>query len=97
MSKKGGPTDGVYDNPKKQTWEDVKVDDKGREVGEAIHAAKRWQAHSYISSYAQVDNALKTITSIDSKLTLDLLLTKAAAKAFSKIFKHKGGLTVAHV
>lgn len=43
-----------------------------------------------MSSYAQVDKALKTIHAIDSKLTLETLLVKAAAKSLSKTFKQQG-------
>jgi len=40
-----------------------------------------------MSSYCSIDKALATLTSFDSKLTVDALIVRAASKAFSKIFK----------
>lgn len=42
-----------------------------------------------MSSYCSVDKALKTLNNFDSKLTIDQLVTRAASKAFLKIFKTK--------
>jgi len=42
-----------------------------------------------LSSTATVDHLLKTLSSFDAKLTLDLFLVKATSKALSKILKAK--------
>lgn len=74
----------------------MKLDAPAKSVGDNIQAAKKLQAHVYMSSYAQVDQALKTIQALDAKLTLDTLLVRAAAKALNKTFKQQG-VTVVHV
>lgn len=42
-----------------------------------------------MSSYCSVEKALKSLAAYDSKLTIDTLMTKAASKAFVKVFKLK--------
>ena len=42
-----------------------------------------------MSATCTVDEILKTLTSFDSKLTLDVFLVKAASKAVSKVLKAK--------
>ena len=83
--------DGKFDknNLFKQSWDDVILDAPSKSIGDSIQAAKKYQAHSYMSSYAQVDQALATLQAFDSKLTFDAILTRAATKAFTKVFKQK--------
>ncbi len=45
----------------KQSWLDVVLNPKEKQVGVNIQDAKKIQAHEYISSYVSVTNAIKTI------------------------------------
>lgn len=49
-----------------------------------------------MSAYVSIDSTLKNIQKFDAKLPLDAYISRAATKAFSKIFKQQG-VTVAKV
>ncbi len=94
-----GASDGIFDknNLFKQSWSDAPMNAADKKVGSNILAAKQGQALSYMSSYCTVDAALKNLTAFDSKLGVDTLINRAAAKAFKKVFKSVGPLTVSTV
>lgn len=50
----------------------------------------------YFSAYCSVDKVIKTLAAYDKSLTIESFITKAASKAFAKIFKQKN-ITVAKV
>ena len=49
-----------------------------------------------MSAFVSIDSTLKNISSFDAKLSIDAYISRAATKAFSKIFKQQG-VTVAKV
>lgn len=66
---------------------DASLDGTSKETGQSIQTAKKVQAHAYLSSYCQVDEALKIIELFGKEASLETLVVKAASKALSKVFK----------